>query len=61
VIKTQWTSHGQKINDSHQIWYAMIGAGVEPLGEVKSNEQVYQKELIHKLAKIVNVEFSSKK
>jgi len=28
---------------------------------VKSNEQVYQKELIHKLAKIVNVEFSSKK
>jgi hypothetical protein len=61
MTKTQWTSHGQKINDSHQIWYAMIGAGVEPLGEVKSNEQVYQKELIHKLAKIVHVEFSSKK
>jgi Metalloenzyme superfamily len=61
VIKTQWTSHGQKINDSHQIWYAMLGAGVEPLGEVKSNEQVYQKELIHKLAKIVNVNFVSRK
>jgi len=61
LIKTQWTSHGQKINDAHEIWYAMIGAGVEPLGEVKSNEQIYQKELIHKLSKISNLNFSSKK
>jgi hypothetical protein len=61
IIKTQWTSHGQEINDSHQIWYAMIGAGVEPLGEVKSKEQVYQKELIHKLSKISNLNFSAKK
>ena len=39
----------------------MIGAGVEALGEVKSNEQVYQKDLIHKLSKISNLNFSSKK
>ena len=61
VIKTQWTSHGQKINDSHQIWYAMIGAGVESLGEVKSREQVFQKELIHKVSKISNLNFNSKR
>jgi hypothetical protein len=61
TIKTQWTSHGQKVNDSHQIWYAMIGAGVEPLGEIQSNEQVYQKELIHKVAKIANLDFKSTK
>lgn len=61
IIKTQWTSHGQKIKDSHQIWYAMIGKGVEPLGEVKFNEQIYQKDLIHKLSKISNLNFSSKK
>lgn len=60
-IKTQWTSHGQKVNDSHQIWYAMIGAGVEPLGEIKTIEQVYQKDLIHKLSKISNLNFNSKK
>jgi len=61
IIKTQWTSHGQKIFDSHQIWYAMIGAGVEPVGEIKSNEQVYQKDLIHILSKISNLNFISKK
>lgn len=61
AIKTQWTGHGQEVNDSHQIWYAMIGAGVEPLGEVKSNEQVYQKDLIHILSKISNLNFKSKK
>jgi len=61
IVKTQWTSHGQKIKDAHEIWYAMIGAGVNPLGEVKSNEQVYQKELIHKVAEIANLNFKSKK
>ena len=60
-IKTQWTSHGQKVSDSNQIWYAMIGAGVEPLGEVNLNEQVYQKDLIHIFSKISNLNFISKK
>ncbi len=61
AIKTQWTSHGQDVNDSYQIWYVMIGAGVDPIGEVKYKEQVYQKELIHKLSKISNLNFISKK
>jgi hypothetical protein len=39
----------------------MIGAGVEPLGEIKTNEQVYQKDLIHKVAKIGNINFTSQK
>ena len=39
----------------------MIGAGVEPLGEIQSNEQVYQKELIHKVSKIANLDFKSTK
>jgi hypothetical protein len=58
-IKTQWTSHGQKVKDSHQIWYAMFGSGVENLGEITSSEQIFQKELIHKVAKIINVNFES--
>lgn len=58
--KLQWTSHGQKINDAHQIWYAMFGAGVNPVGEVNKAEQVYQKDLIHKVAKMTNLNFASK-
>lgn len=60
-IKSEWTSHGQKVQDSHQIWYALIGAGVEPLGEVKTQEQIFQKDLIHKVANIAGLNFISLK
>ncbi len=59
AIKTQWTSHGESVKDCYQIWYAMIGANVPALGEVKSKEQVYQKDLIHKVAKAMGVSFKS--
>ena len=57
--KYQWTSHGEKVKDCYQIWYAMIGANVPALGEVKSVEKVYQKELIHKAAKAIGLTFKS--
>jgi hypothetical protein len=37
----------------------MIGANVSALGEVKSKEQVFQKDLIHKAAKAMGVDFKS--
>jgi hypothetical protein len=57
--KTEWTSHGESVKDCYQIWYAMIGANVPNLGEVKTPEKVYQKELIHKAAKAIGVSFKS--
>jgi hypothetical protein len=57
--KYQWTSHGEKVKDCYQIWYAMIGANVPALGEVKAVEKVFQKELIHKAAKAISVTFKS--
>jgi hypothetical protein len=59
AIKSQWTSHGDSVKDCYQIWYAMLGANVPVLGEVKSRELVYQKELIHKAAKAIGVNFKS--
>jgi hypothetical protein len=37
----------------------MLGANVPALGEIKSAELVYQKELIHKAAKAIGVSFKS--
>jgi methylmalonyl-CoA mutase cobalamin-binding subunit len=37
----------------------MIGANVPNLGEVKTPEKIYQKELIHKAAKAIGVSFKS--
>jgi len=60
-IKAQWTSHGDKVKDCHEIWYAMIGAKVPALGEVHSQEQVYQRELIHKVSALMGLNFQSAK
>jgi hypothetical protein len=61
VIKAEWTSHGEKVQDCHAIWYAMLGANVPALGEVKTSEQVYQKELIHKVAAAMGTSFTSER
>lgn len=58
--KYEWTSHGERVKDCHEIWYAMLGAKVPRLGEVQSPEQVYQKDLIHFVAKIMEIPFSSR-
>lgn len=61
VIKSQWTSHGEKVKDCHEIWYAMLGAKVPAMGEVKSTEQVYQRELIHQVSTLMGLNFQSVK
>ena len=61
VKKEEWTSHGQSISDAHQIWYAIIGPKIPALGELKTSNQEYQKNLIHKLAKEINVNFKSRR
>ncbi|MHA8067195.1 phosphoglyceromutase [Aquirufa sp. ROCK2-A2] len=60
-IKSQWTSHGQEVKDSHEIWFALLGAKVEALGEVKSKTQVYQKDLIHRVSQLMGLNFQSEK
>jgi hypothetical protein len=49
------------VQDCHAIWYAMLGANVPALGEVKTSEQVYQKELIHKVAAAMGTSFTSER
>ncbi len=55
--KDQWTSHGQSIIDSHETWYALFGKGVDPLGEVSKDEQSFNKDLIHQVAKRMGIQF----
>lgn len=55
--KSQWTSHGQEVLDSHQTWYAIFGKGVSKKGEINQKEQVYSRELIHRLAEMAHIKF----
>ncbi len=53
-----WTSHGEFINGSSQTWFAVMGPGIDPAGEIKSNEQHYLQQLAQTMAGILGEEFS---
>jgi hypothetical protein len=59
IIKSEWTSHNNKIQDSYQIWFAAMGPGVAIKGEVKENAQLYQKQLAQTIAHILGYTFTA--
>ncbi len=42
---SKWTSHGLHVKGSSQTWLAMLGPNIPALGEVKENQQLWQKDL----------------
>jgi len=43
--KTNWNKHGFFVKGSSQTWFGLMGNSIVPAGEMKSANQVYQKEL----------------
>lgn len=43
--KGNWSEHGILVGGSSQTWFALLGPGIVPQGEVKIRDQVYNKEL----------------
>lgn len=58
VKKEQWTSHNSSIADSHQIWFAVMGPGILPKGEMKLPMQLYQKQYAETFAQLVGLDFT---
>lgn len=54
----EWRSHGTKIKGADEIWFAAIGAGVGPVGEVKTSEQLYQNQVAGTVAGLLGYSFS---
>ncbi|MEO6542057.1 MAG: alkaline phosphatase family protein, partial [Ferruginibacter sp.] len=59
AIKNEWTSHNNKIQDSYQIWMAAMGPGIKPKGEVKTTQQLYQKQFAQTMAAILGLTFTA--
>ena len=57
--KEEWTSHNSKIKDSYQIWMAAMGPGIKEKGEVKTNQQLYQKQFAQTMADILGLKFTA--
>jgi hypothetical protein len=58
-VKTEWTSHGKKIEGADEIWYAALGAGIASAGEVKKNEQLYQAQFAQTMAALLGLKFTA--
>ncbi len=57
VIKEKWTSHNNKIEDSHQIWFAVMGPGIAEKGEVRTSMQILQKQYAGTFAQLLGLDF----
>jgi hypothetical protein len=55
--KKYWTSHGSMISGSGQIWYAVMGPGILPLGEIKKSSQQYQKQIAQTIAHMLGIPY----
>ncbi len=58
-IKKEWTSHDHDIVGSDQIWLAAIGQQIEPKGEIKDREQLYQAQVAQTIARLVGFKFTA--
>ncbi len=55
-----WSSHGFWIKGSGETWLAILGAGIEAKGEVKEEQQLYQKQLAATVTSLLGLRFTPK-
>lgn len=55
-----WTHHAFFLKGSSQTWLAMMGPNISPLGEMRNQEQLYQKQIAQTIASLVGENFQSK-
>lgn len=56
--KDTWKDHGQKVEESNQIWMAVMGPDTTPLGEMFTGQQIYQKQIASTIASLLGMTFS---
>lgn len=52
-----WSGHNSFIKGSGDIWLALIGKNVEPLGEMMNNQKIFQNQFASTIASFLQVEF----
>ena len=59
LIKDQWKDHGENTKDSGETWLAVIGPDTKTLGEVKTTEQLYQRQYAATIAALLGLGFTA--
>ena len=55
----RWYSHSMLTKGSGETWLAMIGPGIKPVGEMKSNTQIWQKQIAATVAELLHQDFEA--
>ncbi|NCU04728.1 MAG: LTA synthase family protein [Chitinophagaceae bacterium] len=55
AVKAEWTSHGNSIKDASEIWFAVMAPGLAAKGEIKTEQQVYQKQFAQTIASLLGL------
>jgi hypothetical protein len=58
---SKWADHGLFVNGSSQTWLVLMGPNIAPLGEMKNEQQIYQKQIAQTIAGLVGEDFHSNK
>lgn len=53
-----WTDHLFLVKGSREIWMAVIGPGIQPLGEVRTEQVLYQKQIAATIAHLLGKQFT---
>lgn len=59
VNKDEWTSHGSKVADCHEMWFAVMGPDSPVRGEIKDNVQLYQQQFAQTIAKLMGFTYEA--
>ncbi|BAV04814.1 Metalloenzyme superfamily protein [Filimonas lacunae] len=55
-----WKTHGFWIKGSGETWIALLGAGITPSGEMKTPQQLWQKQIAATIAQLTGVSFQTR-
>ncbi len=56
-----WFKHGIFTKGSGETWFAVIGPNISPKGEIKKDQQIYQKQIASTIALLLGETFETKK
>lgn len=56
---SKWYSHSMLVEGSSETWLALLGPGINPVGEMKSNTQIWQKQIAATVAGLAGQNFEA--
>lgn len=56
-----WKSHGPNVEHANEIWFAVMGPDIKPMGEMKNTSDIYQNQFAQTMAHFLGLDFKSSK